>query len=180
MKGISCMNERKFWDEATLSKNLRDEWLCDKNISDEQCLKAVGDLEGKILDLGCGIGRLTQGYGVDVSPRMLKLAKDGNEYKLGDGRTIPYPDGFFDSAFCVFMFQHIPDLAKHTYLEEVYRVLKKGVFRFQYVVGTQQTKFNYQTTDDYMKDATKDVGFNILKVDQGLIYPEWTWITAVK
>lgn len=173
------MNERNFWDKATESNNLRNEWICDKNVTDEQCLGAVGNLTGKILDLGCGIGRLTQGYGVDISPKMLELAKKGNEYKLGDGRTVPYPDNFFDSVFSVFMFQHIPDLAKHEYIEEVYRVLNKGKFRFQYVVGEERYRFNYQTSDDYIKAVLDDVGFKVKKVES-LIYPQWTWVTAWK
>lgn len=175
------MNERNFWDQATESKDLRNEWICDRNVTDEQCIEAIGKLEGKILDLGCGIGRLTRGYGVDISPKMLKLAEPGNEYKLGDGRTIPYPDGFFDSVFSVFMFQHIPDLAKHGYIEEVYRVLNnKGVFRLQYVTGKERSRFNYQTDDGYMKVVLEETGFRIKDFDKGLIYPQWTWITSIK
>lgn len=180
MRHIWYMRERNFWDKASESENLRNEWICDEKVSDEQCLEAIGELSGKILDLGCGIGRLTQGFGVDVSPGMIEKAKPGNEYRVGDGRTIPYPDNFFDSAFSLFMFQHIPDLAKHEYLEEVFRVLKRGIFRFQYVVGKEMSRFNYQTSDGYMKAITEDSGFKIKKTDKGLIYPEWSFITAIK
>lgn len=173
------MNDREFWNKASESDNLRNEWICDKNVSDEQCLEAIGKLKGKTLDLGCGIGRLTMGYGVDVSPKMLKLAKKGNEYKLGNGSKIPYPNNFFDSVFSVFMFQHIPDNSKLNYIKEVYRVLNKGIFRFQYVMGNEISEFNYQTSDKYMINSLEDNGFKI-KIDKGLIYPEWTWITAVK
>lgn len=170
------MTEQEYWDQATTSQDLRNEWICDKDVTDNQCKKLIFPYlnKGKTLDLGCGIGRLTKGYGVDISPLMLKLAIPGNEYKLCDGRTIPYPDELFDNVFSVFMFQHIPDEAKKQYIKEVWRVLKpKGIFRLQYVEGDEIAPFSYQTRDLQLE------GFKVLS-KENRIYPEWVWVTGVK
>lgn len=178
--------ERQYWDKATKSKNLRNEWICDKNITDKQCLGAIlPDLrEGKTLDLGCGVGRLTLNYGVDISEEMLKLAyfaKPQNEYKLCNGRSIPYPDEFFDNVFSFAMFQHIPDGAKQQYIKEVHRVLKPGgVFRLQFVVEGESGPFSYPVSLKIMYDYCDELGFDVNHIDHGLLAKEWIWLTAIK
>lgn len=175
------MTEREYWDNAAQSENVRDEWICDKNVTDIECLLAIiPHLNGPIgeyrtLDLGCGIGRLTLGYGVDISPEMIERAKPGSEYKVCDGRSIPYPDEFFDNVFSVFMFQHIPDEAKLQYITEVRRVLRPGGrFRLQYVQGGEPGPFNYPT------EKIDLFGFEVTDETRGLIYPQWIWITGKK
>lgn len=175
------MTEQEYWDKAAQSENVRSEWICDKNVSDLQCLVAIiphlkGPLaEYKTLDLGCGIGRLTMGYGVDVSPEMIKIAKPGNEYKVCDGSSIPYPDEFFDNVFSVFMFQHIPDHKKVRYIKEIRRVLKPGGrVRLQYVREGEPGPFNYPINEITLP------GFELTDMAKGLIYPEWVWVSGKK
>lgn len=175
------MNQRDYWNQAAQSDNLRDEWICDKNVSDEQCLDVILPyLKGRSLDLGCGIGRLTQDCGVDISQEMIAKAKPGKRYKVNDGCTLPYEDGFFDSVYSVFMFQHIPTKNKLSYIKEVYRVLKKkGIFRLQFVTYGDKSPFSHPLTQEFMIDILECVGFKV-KDAQVLIMKEWTWITAVK
>lgn len=183
MKSTCYMNEREFWDKATKSTDLRNEWICDKDVTDEECLVAIMPYlkPGRILDLGCGIGRLTQGYGVDISPKMLQLAKPGNQYRLCRGRTIPWTRESFKNVFSVFMFQHIPDEGKISYIREVYRVLlPKGVFRFQYVEGSKESPFSYDALNDDVAEWLADAGFNEARFEYGTIHPKWTWVTAIK
>lgn len=171
------MTEQEYWDKATESKDLRNEWICDKRVSDKQCHDIIFPYlnEGLTLDLGCGIGRLTTDYGVDVSPKMLALARKGPIYSLSDGRSIPYPDEFFDNVFSAFVFQHIPDEAKTQYIQEVYRVLKpRGIFRLQYVRGDETAPFSYQTRELEYGD------FRVKNLQMGLIYKEWVWVTLEK
>lgn len=170
-------SEQQFWDEATKSKDLRNEWICDKDVTDQQCLDAILPYlkKGKTLDLGCGIGRLTTDYGVDISPKMLALARRGPQYKLTDGKHIPYPNNFFDNVFSMALFQHILDSEKENYIKEVHRVLKNGgVFRLQFVIGDEIAPFSYQTRGF-------DLGeFTIIDLEDGLIFEEWRWLTLEK
>ena len=97
-----------------------------------------------ILDLGCGLGRLTRVLArraahviaLDVSPEMLRRAQELNAqlnnvtWLLGDGETLTgVEDASVDGAVSHVVFQHIPD-AKVTlgYVEELGRVLKPGAW----------------------------------------------------
>lgn len=176
------MNQRDFWDKATESDNLRNEWICDKEVTDQQCLDLILPhlKDGKTLDLGCGIGRLTQGYGVDISPKMIELAKPGNEYRVCDGSSIPYPKATFDNVFSVFLFQHLPNRQKLDYLKEIERVLKPGgILRLQYVNDGDRGPMSHPISDYLMSDMLTRTGFKTTSKSND-IYGEWTWLTATK
>lgn len=105
----------------------------------------------KILDLGCGSGRLAValyncGYknivGVDLTPKMIDLAikgtKDKNiDFFVGDATKLKFPDESFDAiVFTHNGWSQIPTEANRLKaLHEVYRVLKpNGVFIISAVV----------------------------------------------
>jgi SAM-dependent methyltransferase len=95
-----------------------------------------------VLDLGCGVGRLTKAlagrvarvHALDVSPEMLArareaLAADENvALHLGDGATLTgVDDASCDAVVSLVVFQHIPDPAVTLgYVREIGRVLKPG------------------------------------------------------
>lgn len=91
----------------------------------------------KVLDLGCGNGRLAQlfpgsnGYvGVDTSEELIKKAKESypkNHFLLLDGLDLPFSDNNFDVIFCLAVLHHIPGKAyRLKFLQEARRVLKPG------------------------------------------------------
>ncbi|MFX0196116.1 MAG: class I SAM-dependent methyltransferase [Candidatus Hodarchaeota archaeon] len=104
--------------------------------------------EEMVLDLGCGIGRMTKAlaerfaevYGLDVSEEMINQAhKNLKDYKnikleVGNGKDLSnFGDKMFDLIFSYLTFQHIPDVQiTLQYIREAGRVLKNGgYFYFQ-------------------------------------------------
>jgi SAM-dependent methyltransferase len=117
----------------------------------EQALQALlGALEVQlppglvIVDIGCGLGRLTRPLArdaarviaIDVSGEMLAQARQLNpsltnvEWLHGDGESLrPVPDCSADVCISHVVFRHIPDPAITLgYVREMGRVLKPGGF----------------------------------------------------
>lgn len=95
----------------------------------------------KILDIGCGNGRLYQlfegkssddinFFGIDISQNLVNLAKEQyphGEFMVADMRKLPFGDGYFDVIFSLVAFHHLPDRdSQMKSLQEMKRVLKPG------------------------------------------------------
>ncbi len=86
----------------------------------------------KILEVGCGAGHVLQRvrvgklYGIDLSPRMLSLARkrlgERAELKKCNAGNIDYPEGFFDKVICTEVLEHTVD--PKVVLREIRRVAK--------------------------------------------------------
>jgi SAM-dependent methyltransferase len=92
----------------------------------ELCAPLLPD--GRILDLGCGVGhsfqRLAprQTVGVDIDPGA--LAGQDRETYVADMRRLPFPDHEFDGVLSVQSIEHVPDPER--VLAEARRVLRPG------------------------------------------------------
>lgn len=184
--------EKAYWDNAAQDPQVATKYIADVGLDD--CLDAIVNslMATSILEIGCGIGRLTEAiataapacqvHGIDVSEEMLKLCpRSSVKYKLCDGRKIPYPDQSFDSVYSMLVFQHIDDAAMIGYIKESYRVLKDiGVFRFQFIKGEHHNLVDHNHSIEEVNNWLKDTGFKVTATDEGLVHPQWTWITAVK
>lgn len=112
-------------------------------VAEDSFLKeALGGFSSKrVLEIGCGIGRLTEFFasdfasivGIDISEEMINQGKDRLQGKsnislvVGDGQTYPLPDASIDFVFSYIVFQHMPDTATvRKNFEEIARVLNKG------------------------------------------------------
>ncbi|MCK2219387.1 methyltransferase domain-containing protein [Actinomadura sp. ATCC 31491] len=104
---------------------------------DEPVVAAILDElpTGVALDAGCGTGRVAaalaaRGHrviGVDSSPDMLDRARarvPGGDFRLGDLRRLPLPDGAADLVVCSLALTHVPALGP--VLAEFARVLRPG------------------------------------------------------
>ncbi len=92
------------------------------------------DLPAPTLDVGCGDGHFASltfdrpiEVGLDPWHSPIHEAKQYNAYRLlveADGGGMPFPDGYFASAFSNSVLEHIPHVEK--VLAETARVLKPG------------------------------------------------------
>ncbi len=94
----------------------------------------------RVLSVECGNGwaaeeawrRVRRGYvcGVDISPKMIELAQrlrgvEGQlEFRIWDGKKLPFPEGSFDCVIATFAFHRYVEPA--TVLREIRRVLRSG------------------------------------------------------
>lgn len=132
-------------------------------------LKVLGEYikEGdKVLDLGCGNGRLLELFkgknvdymGVDNSEKLIEIAKKKNPgifFQVADALNLPFPDNYFDKIFSIAVLHHIPlDDFRNQFIKEARRVLRPGGFLIL-------TVWNLWQKPDSLKRIIK---FAILKV----------------
>lgn len=108
-----------------------------------EVMENFGDLfakRRKVLDFGCGVGRLTQALagefdeavGVDASPEMVRLAAGFNKRRNVSYRTNAKPDlslfpaKTFDGIYTRIVLQHMPAEYQRGYIEEFMRILSPG------------------------------------------------------
>jgi ubiquinone/menaquinone biosynthesis C-methylase UbiE len=92
----------------------------------------------KILDLGCGSGRLLEilkdknidYFGIDGSENLIKIAKRNYpdfKFQIADVFDLPFPNNFFDKIFSIRVLMQIPSKEfRLQFLKEAKRVLKPG------------------------------------------------------
>ena len=91
----------------------------------------------QMLDVGCGVGSLhpyLRGLtdrlcGIDVSVASIAQARRANpaaEYRVFDGRSIPYDTGRFDLVTAVCVLHHVPPAQWRGFVSEMRRVVRPG------------------------------------------------------
>lgn len=95
---------------------------------------------GKLLDYGCGNGRLLEIFrhksvdytGVDVSVELIKRAKEkypvyrDKFFKISSQGSLAFPDDFFNLIVAIAVFHHFPEEHARAVAQELYRVTGPG------------------------------------------------------
>jgi cyclopropane fatty-acyl-phospholipid synthase-like methyltransferase len=152
---------------------------------------------GWVLDLGCGVGRLLlpmaealpscRLMGVDISPRMVELARALAATRLvdadivvGDGRRLP-PVPPLAAAYSMLVFQHVSRLVTSSYIHQVAdRLQPGGRFVFQFVAGPTASGMSVECEPEDVRRWCETGGLRVEQLEVGLIYPNWGWVTAVR
>lgn len=169
-----------------------------------ESLEWIGVLpEGRVLDLGCGVGRVSVPYalahpqstvwGVDSSAEMIARAERnlaaaccGNVvFRLVDGADLGGVP-VLAAAWSMLVFQHLGPVEAAGYVRQVAgRMRPGGVFRLQFVdaamcgpddVGPLSRPHHRVTVRGWFEDA----GFDVLDVDVKGMRPTWTWMTGCR
>lgn len=143
--------------------------------------------DARVVDLGCGIGRMDefvaplvkQVTGIDVSGEMVRQARlrlahlDNVEFVECDGYSLPLADASVDVVFSHSALQHMPRHIARGYCREVFRILRPGgSFVLQVpeldgdvadppTVDTLETRY---WTEAGLRDALQPLGFDVVEV----------------
>ncbi len=106
---------------------------------DLEFIKDQINSKSKILDFGCGNGRLLEilkaknidYYGTDISQKLIDLARQkypdfaAHIYKNSGAAKLDFPDNFFDVIVSIAVFHHFPSEKYRTEIaNELYRIVK--------------------------------------------------------
>lgn len=152
-----------------------------------------------ILDLGCGIGRLTlplaatfpavSFVGLDLSPKMVTTARTSAKqhgqrnvrFLTGDGRTLPKTLPRLAGALSVLTFQHIPAEAQEGYVKALAAKLDPGgTLCLQFVVTEVDHFLSHGVDPNAVAGWCENAGLSVDAECFGVVDESWAWITAVK
>ena len=136
----------------------------------------------KILDVGCGTGRMigtgmvtcrggSTYYGIDTSKEMLKILKEKVRYiglskeefnvKIGDAKRIPYKENYFDVVFSYHLLWHLSKEEQIKVIKEMFRVSQKivifDIVNKNFIWNKIKWIFGIKETEGIYKLSVKEV-----------------------
>ncbi len=147
---------RDFWNQSAADFS-SDQTLGRKFVLDPALLKVIGDVSGKkVLDLGCGYGRLTNLLaskggictGIDYSEKLIEIAQAsaknqglGVDFQVMDATEIGDLEGEFDLILISILFPHLPDYKRALSLARGIKNLAKSDAYL--IIGEPHPAFDY-------------------------------------
>ena len=175
------MRQKEYWNKVANEKKFT------ISVSME-LLKKYLTPSSRILDFGCGYGRILQelkknGFlnlvGVDIAENMIEIAKanlPGIDFKTNVGTDIPYDDSYFDCVIAAAVLTCIPGNDDQKRLvAEIKRVLKLDgiVYICDFLINQDQRNINR-----YDKYKQKHGPYGIFEIGEGVVLRHHTleWI----
>lgn len=152
--------------------NFHDAAALARDLSDGLTALGVGDGE-QILDVGCGTGALAVALlaklgplgrvvGVDVSPRMIaiarrKVADDRARFFVADAKAVPLRDGEVDRVFCYSVWPHLGEPTQAA--RELRRVLRpRGSLHVWHSMGRDKVNSIHAGAGPAVREDVLDTG----------------------
>lgn len=143
---------------------------------------------GRLLDLGCGMGRLSapvaerldaEVVGVDYTAAMLAAAPVSHRagYVRGDVARLPFASGSFDGAWSVLVAQHLDAAALRLLFAEAARVLRAGApLVVQWVFGDHHdpAAADHRWTLGELREHAASARLRLNALEGG-VHPDWLW-----
>ena len=178
--------------EGTFERKLRDRGLELLGVQEGETVLEIGFGTGhSLVEIAKRVGETGKVYGVDVTPKMVGLArkrleKEGLAKRVelyqGDAREMPYENKRFDAVYSASTLElfDTPDIPR--VLAEIKRVLKPGgrlgiismpkeghedsmVLRFYEWIHRTFPKYA-SCRPIYVEDSVRDAGFEIMEVEE--------------
>ncbi|WP_353814463.1 bifunctional 2-polyprenyl-6-hydroxyphenol methylase/3-demethylubiquinol 3-O-methyltransferase UbiG [Agromyces sp. SYSU T00266] len=143
-----------WWDEDNPLNVLHGSFTPARMRYFRRVLSRVGISRGRLLDVGCGAGFLSEEFArsgftvsaIDPSPVAIAAARAHAEagglaidYRLGRGEQLPFADASVDVATSCDVLEHVADLGR--VIAEVARVLRPGgVFLYDTINRTRRSR----------------------------------------
>ena len=181
--------------EGRFEKNLRKRGLEFLDVQEGETVLEIGFGTGyTLVEIAKAIGETGKAYGIDITPEMVKLAKERLEREGlagrvdlsgGDGRNMPYNDNMFDAVYMASTLElfDTPDIPE--VLKETKRVLKpRGRLGLVSMCreGHENSKFTrfyewaHRTFPKYascrpiyIEQSLRDAGYEIIKRDEVML-----------
>jgi len=145
-------------DYAARLPDTRAEAALDLAMVDAFASAVTGDGGARVLDAGCGAGRMSRYLadrgcrveGVDLSPGMVAMARRDHPdltFVVGSLSALPYPDGRFDGVMLWYSIIHTPPADQARIVEEAARVVRPGghlLVGFQSGEGARDVSASYR------------------------------------
>lgn len=141
---------------------------------------------GKVLDIGCGVGRLTgplasrrpdlRFVGSDTSAQMVSLARRNWSLPNLDFAASSWVPADIVFAFSVVTFQHMSDDDMIWYLRVVAGI--RAPIVFQFVVGTEREPLSMQRNAMEVLLWVYDAGYRHITMTKDDRFPNWRWVHA--
>jgi len=161
-------------------------------------MKKAGDLDGKkCLDIGTGTGEIAfmlseragkdgDVTGVDITPRMIELAKEKMisrglpkdvTFLIGDALDLDLDDGTFDAVTSGYMLRNVTDIQRS--IDEMHRVLRPGGVAVVAELAKPRNKVIRYFYEFYIKHRVLKYGRKYDKGENiGGKMPAYDWLTS--
>jgi SAM-dependent methyltransferase len=178
--GLASLTGRQAFQSVCATRDEKE--LDDLGAADAQRIAPLLIVTSKVLDIGCGVGRVEKFLfpfclsidAVDVSDRMLAVAKNRLEgvqnvhFTRTDAKNLrAFQDETFDLCFSFHCLQHMEKENAWLVLGEIFRVLKKGgVAKLHFPSFTSDTYFSLFKDEKHWSDNSRVRGYTIPELEK--------------
>jgi SAM-dependent methyltransferase len=168
LPGLPSEAMQKVTNNQSGAFTLRAAALLYENVADLLAKHAPDVTAPKILDFGCGWGRVARFlpqltaveniYGTDVDARLIKSCQEflhaPNYAVMTSGEALPYADAMFDVVLSNSVFSHLSESSHRFHVGEIARVLKPGGLFLGSVLSEQLMAHMYEVNTVWITGVT--------------------------